>query len=333
MNTRLLAELCRSKLVQAMGKAKHAQGNGGEADKREDVLQAVVLADGTFSRALHPLTLERPLALVPLLGVPLLEYTLEFLAASGVGEVRRGCRWSRTLARLVTRLSPSLRRPPGVLAPPTLSLVRALSAADDSLARPPSPPPTPPRGRRASRARLAGATPRTSERQRDDSSSSIFSPRRPPPDPRARARAVLAVCGNNEVFVIACRHADKVEAYLEAEKKRGRVRVVSGGAAAGGGGKGSAAPALMDVKCLKMSHVQNPGDALREVRGERVVVQPYAAESGGAAIRHGAWCCNHTPQGLVLETYATGTGAGNRRARPVEMTCRVRIGALNHEEK
>ena len=59
-----------------MGRAKK-DGGAGEPDKREDVLQAVVLADGTFSKALHPLTLERPLALVPLLGVPLLEHTLE----------------------------------------------------------------------------------------------------------------------------------------------------------------------------------------------------------------------------------------------------------------
>ena len=57
----------------------------GEEEK-EQILQAVVLAD-TFESKFAPFTLERPRCLLPLLGVPLIEYTLEFLASAGVHEV------------------------------------------------------------------------------------------------------------------------------------------------------------------------------------------------------------------------------------------------------
>ena len=55
--------------------------------KRTDVLQAVLLAD-SFTVRLRPLTYEKPKVLLPLVNVPMLNYTLEFLARGGVGEVR-----------------------------------------------------------------------------------------------------------------------------------------------------------------------------------------------------------------------------------------------------
>ncbi|KAI1343687.1 nucleotide-diphospho-sugar transferase [Xylariaceae sp. FL0016] len=60
-------------------------GKGGE-DKREDALQAVVIAD-TFQTRFEPFSVEKPRCLLPLANVPLIEYTLEFLAMNGVQDV------------------------------------------------------------------------------------------------------------------------------------------------------------------------------------------------------------------------------------------------------
>ncbi|KXJ90292.1 eIF4-gamma/eIF5/eIF2-epsilon [Microdochium bolleyi] len=63
-------------------------GKGGAAgdEKREDVLQAVIIADSFQDRFL-PFTLEKPRCLLPLANVPLIEYTLEYLAMNGVQDV------------------------------------------------------------------------------------------------------------------------------------------------------------------------------------------------------------------------------------------------------
>ena len=58
---------------------------GGEDHERRAPFQAVVLAD-SFNVTFRPFTLERPKALLPLCGVPMLEYTMEFLEAQGVEE-------------------------------------------------------------------------------------------------------------------------------------------------------------------------------------------------------------------------------------------------------
>ncbi|KAL2752163.1 hypothetical protein ACRALDRAFT_2030386 [Sodiomyces alcalophilus JCM 7366] len=54
--------------------------------KREDVLQAVIIAD-SFQDRFQPLTIDKPRCLIPLANTPLIEYTLEFLAMNGVQEV------------------------------------------------------------------------------------------------------------------------------------------------------------------------------------------------------------------------------------------------------
>ena len=54
--------------------------------KTEDVLQAVLLAD-SFQVKFRPLTQQKPKVLLPLLNIPLLEYSLEFLISGGVGEL------------------------------------------------------------------------------------------------------------------------------------------------------------------------------------------------------------------------------------------------------
>ncbi|KAJ2747430.1 translation initiation factor eIF-2B epsilon subunit, GEF [Coemansia sp. BCRC 34301] len=57
----------------------------------EKDLKAVVLAD-SFDDLFHPLTLDKPRCLLPLCNVPMIEYTLEFLAASGVVETILVCK-------------------------------------------------------------------------------------------------------------------------------------------------------------------------------------------------------------------------------------------------
>ncbi len=66
-----------------------AKGKGGPAEKVEarNVLQAVVLAD-SFTQRFRPISVERPKVLLPLVNVPMLEYTLEWLATNKVQEVR-----------------------------------------------------------------------------------------------------------------------------------------------------------------------------------------------------------------------------------------------------
>lgn len=54
--------------------------------EQTQVLQAVVLAD-SFASNFRPFTVDEPKVLLPLANVPLLEYTLEFLAAGGVQEI------------------------------------------------------------------------------------------------------------------------------------------------------------------------------------------------------------------------------------------------------
>ncbi|EGC42442.1 translation initiation factor eIF-2B epsilon subunit [Histoplasma capsulatum var. duboisii H88] len=73
-------------------KSKSGGGAGGRQksqaaeDEREEPLQAVVLAD-TFETRFEPFTLEKPRCLLPLANIPIIEYTLEFLANAGVEEV------------------------------------------------------------------------------------------------------------------------------------------------------------------------------------------------------------------------------------------------------
>ncbi|KAI0381363.1 nucleotide-diphospho-sugar transferase [Hypomontagnella monticulosa] len=61
-------------------------GKPGAEEKREDVLQAVLIAD-SFQTRFQPFSLETPRCLLPLANTPLIEYSLEFLAMNGVQEV------------------------------------------------------------------------------------------------------------------------------------------------------------------------------------------------------------------------------------------------------
>ncbi|KAI1171622.1 eIF4-gamma/eIF5/eIF2-epsilon [Nemania sp. FL0916] len=61
-------------------------GKAGGEEKREDALQAVLIADDFQTRFL-PFSLDRPRCLLPLANTPLIEYTLEFLAMNDVQDV------------------------------------------------------------------------------------------------------------------------------------------------------------------------------------------------------------------------------------------------------
>lgn len=67
-------------------KQPKAPSSRGKEDAKEDPLQAVVVAD-TFETRFAPFTNDRPRCLIPLANVPLIEYTLQYLASAGVRDV------------------------------------------------------------------------------------------------------------------------------------------------------------------------------------------------------------------------------------------------------
>lgn len=80
----------------AGGGTKKAQANPEEDVKREQKLQAVLIAD-SFAKTFRPITWESPKVLLPLVNVPMLEYTVEFLAQNGVEELLIFCVWHAKL--------------------------------------------------------------------------------------------------------------------------------------------------------------------------------------------------------------------------------------------
>lgn len=74
------------KKEKTAGVGKKGEGGGGEDAKRDQKLQAILLAD-SFQKAFRPVTWEKPKVLLPLVNVPMIEYTIEFLAQNGVEEV------------------------------------------------------------------------------------------------------------------------------------------------------------------------------------------------------------------------------------------------------
>lgn len=67
-------------------KASKGSDKNKDVAETEDVLQAVVLSD-SFETHFNPFTLQRPRCLLPLANVPLIEYTLEYLASNRVEQV------------------------------------------------------------------------------------------------------------------------------------------------------------------------------------------------------------------------------------------------------
>ena len=71
-------------------KGANAQNKKAAEDEREEPFQAVVFAD-SFETTFAPFTLERPRCLLQVANTPLIDYTCEFLASSGVQEVILYC--------------------------------------------------------------------------------------------------------------------------------------------------------------------------------------------------------------------------------------------------
>jgi hypothetical protein len=69
-----------------MSKKDVEKSRGSRAGDLEEVFQAVVVAD-SFVRRFPPITYEIPKVLMPVVNVPLLDYTMECLSLSGVQEV------------------------------------------------------------------------------------------------------------------------------------------------------------------------------------------------------------------------------------------------------
>jgi translation initiation factor eIF-2B subunit epsilon len=98
------------------GGEKANKGNVNDDMDNEQVLQAVVLAD-SFTKTFRPVTLDQPKVLLPLVNVPMLEYTLEFLANNSVDEVYVFCSaHSDQVSRLCARFATEncITRPPRV---------------------------------------------------------------------------------------------------------------------------------------------------------------------------------------------------------------------------
>ena len=75
------------KQTHIMGKKGKGGESGGDEDvKRDKPLQAVLLAD-SFTSTFRPVSFETPKVLFPLANVPMLAYSLDFLASNNVKQV------------------------------------------------------------------------------------------------------------------------------------------------------------------------------------------------------------------------------------------------------
>ncbi|KDO27995.1 hypothetical protein SPRG_22195 [Saprolegnia parasitica CBS 223.65] len=75
---------------KAAAMAPKKQKGEQKDEKHKHPLQAVIFAD-SWTKTFRPISLETPKVLLPLANVPMLEYTLEFLASNGVEEVLIFC--------------------------------------------------------------------------------------------------------------------------------------------------------------------------------------------------------------------------------------------------
>ncbi|KAL2504619.1 Trimeric LpxA-like enzyme [Abeliophyllum distichum] len=73
-------------MVAKKGGNRGVVGEDAEEELKRDRLQAILLAD-SFATKFRPITLERPKVLLPLVNVPMIDYTLAWLESAGVEEV------------------------------------------------------------------------------------------------------------------------------------------------------------------------------------------------------------------------------------------------------
>lgn len=104
--------------------SKNKKSNEDEM-KREQKLQAILLAD-SFSKSFRPITLESPKVLLPLMNIPMLEYTIEFLAQNGVEELFVFCVWHAEMLQAYIKQS----KWPDLIAVHCISSTTCSSAGD-----------------------------------------------------------------------------------------------------------------------------------------------------------------------------------------------------------
>jgi translation initiation factor eIF-2B subunit epsilon len=87
----------QEKAAPGGGKKGKGDGEDDSADtKRDKKLQAILLADA-FTKTFRPVTLYKPKVMLPLVNVPMLDYTIEFLAQNGVEEILVFCVWHASM--------------------------------------------------------------------------------------------------------------------------------------------------------------------------------------------------------------------------------------------
>ncbi|KAJ1424856.1 nucleotide-diphospho-sugar transferase [Ochromonadaceae sp. CCMP2298] len=104
---------------------KAPKSDAAEDVKREQKLQAILLAD-SFSKSFRPISCEIPKVLLPLVNVPMIEYTMEFLAQNGVEEIFIFCVWHAEQLQAYINKS----KWPSILSVRCISSAACLSAGD-----------------------------------------------------------------------------------------------------------------------------------------------------------------------------------------------------------
>lgn len=117
--------MSKAKPPSAQQKGSKGAGNPTEETKQEQPLQAILLAD-SFAKTFRPITWELPKVLLPLVGVPMLDYTIEFLAQNGVEELFLLCVWHAALVQMYV----SSKQWPSTITVRCISSVSCLSAGD-----------------------------------------------------------------------------------------------------------------------------------------------------------------------------------------------------------
>ncbi|PRP87586.1 hypothetical protein PROFUN_04613 [Planoprotostelium fungivorum] len=85
LRTRKFGSVCLVTIYEMSGK-KGKSKKEEVLDQVKDILQGLILAD-SFDNKFAPITKDAPRCLLPLMNIPLIEYTLEFLASVGVQQI------------------------------------------------------------------------------------------------------------------------------------------------------------------------------------------------------------------------------------------------------
>lgn len=75
-----------NKKEKKINNKKEKENDDNNMNKRDMKLQAIILAD-TFRGFFNPMTWNMPTVLMPLINIPMIDYTIEFLALNNVEEV------------------------------------------------------------------------------------------------------------------------------------------------------------------------------------------------------------------------------------------------------